>query len=987
MDNLGNNSNVNKRILVSRNHPSAFVVGGGNFVAAEVIKKLLESKTQVLAFDQMDRETRDNLAEAFRYNHFYFFGTDEGLSGEVLDRIDGEMSDSCYGFFFCNPWTSSADLKGFINLAAKFQNPKNDLGSTKVKCVFVSNIGLYKNKLDEELKKVKSLEVMFAKGMSDRKINGRVVRLAAVYGPKMTFDRRDPMCLMIEASLTDKLRDGGVSDEFSTRAIFVDRAVDLIIKSVLTGSTAMKIYDGALVHPLKVTELRQVLMDIDWSIQNKVEISKLSPWLTPNLEKTVRELNWSPEGEVLKDMKKTIEYFRKNPERIGSQKVESVKRQEGKAGKVESVMNAGTKSFWDDGQESVKPFGSAQGERQASSVKKEELNEETELDAKTGRGWGKWLGYLVLIMLVGFGLVYPMATFGIGVFRIGWNLSQTEKNLSEGEFKESVRSANAAAEGVGGIKKGFSPVDFMGKMGIFRVEVESVNRLIETIDDGVVAIRDASVGFEELSKVSSVISGENTADPATIYSDANVSLRSSRESLSKVALELKNIQLSGAVGLFRPQIERLQAMVMQYLLAVGKGEIATMVLPNMTGVGGGSRSYLVILQNNKNLRPSGGSIEALAKIDFNNGKIANVESKSSDELDEMTTPLAAPVDIHNDLGVVNWSIRDSSYDPDFAAFSRVVQLLYQRDTGTKVDGVVGVDYSAFNQIIAALKGVDTKNGVRVDGKVIGKEFFDKVSGNQVISNLLSETLNKMFFLDKVNWSELGTVIDEGLRFKDIQLFVDEKSSFAYIASQNWGGVMLRQPAIVVGEERDFLSVNDVVIATGSANIELSKKLNIQAMIGEDLGVSHKLKVEYLVKNINGQVSSIKSRARIYVPGGNKLDRVTIGGVDVTANFKTTSDFGRIVFSGLINLPIDQPTVMEVGYSSGVIRTENKELNYRLDIVKQAGSGESEVEWLLSFPESWKVTFLPPRALSSKSAVSMSDSLNADLTISVTVTKP
>lgn len=971
MDILDNNSNDNKRISVSRNHPSAFVVGAGNFVGSALIEKLLESKTQVLAFDRLNPVSRDNLAEAFKYKHFYFFGIDGGFSSESLQMIDGDLPSVGYAFFFVNEDTTTNDLKGFINLCVKFQNSVAVKDVRRIKCLFVSNIGLYKKELSAGLKRYKSLEVLFAKEVADNHLNGRVVRLAAVYGPKMNFDQEDPMVAMIGASLKGTLREGGVSDEFSTRAIYLDNAVDLLLKSMMYGSTAMKIYDGALVHPVKVTEVRHLLVDPESAGST---VTKLSPWLSPNLEKTVRELNWSPESDLSKSFHKTLEYFRKNPERVSLKKAavnEPVARV-----REERIENGKSKAkgFWDENE----VVETKVAKRVTSDLPGE----------STKKSWGSKIGYLVLIVLVGYGLIYPMVVFSLGVARIGWNLNQATEKLTQGEFGQAIQKSNEAVVAVEGIKKGISPLNLVSRVGIAKNEIETVSTLVDSTVDGVVAIRDANVGFYSLSQITGVISGENTADPIKIYSDANVSLRSSRDSLTKVSIELKNIKYDGLLFLVRGQIESLRAMVLEYSIGVSKGELASTILSKLTGVDGTEKSYLVLLQNNKILRPSGGAVEAVARIDFRNGKLENIQTQTVEELDSLGTPLAAPADVREDLGGINWSLRDASFEPDFAGNSKVVQLLYQRDTGKKVDGVIGMTVSSFNEMIAALKGVNTNNGqVRIDGKILGKDFFEVVTDSKIYSELLSQTLNKMFFLEDVNWAELGMVIENGLSDKNIQMFVDDKASFAYITSQNWGGVMPRAGELVVGQENDFLSINDTVIATGSANIELTKNIDIQTIISEDLGISHKLGATYLARNIDGSVSSVKSRVKIYVPGGNKLERVSMAGADVTKDFKTNSDYGRVVFSGLINIPIDQNIKLEVQYSAGVVKLDNGKLDYRMDIVKQAGSGSSDVEWKLTFPDGWKVAALPSRAISSRTEVSMSDILNADLTITTSLLKP
>lgn len=965
MENIANNSNDIKRISVSRNHPSAFVVGAGHFVGSFLIEKLLDKKIQVLAFDRLNRLSRDNLKEAFKYRHFYFFGLpEEGFAREALDVLEGEMPSLGYGFLFVGENTLEDDVRGFVNLAKRYGNRES---GGKIKCVMVSELGLYKKNLSAREKKLKNLEAIFAKGVADNHLNGRVVRLASVYGPRMDWNQTDPMVQMIRAALLGNLGDGGISDEFSTRAIDVHSAAQLVMKSVLTGSTAMKIYDGALVHPLKVAEVREVLMNVDWSIENGFRLTKLPPWLSPNLEKTVRELNWTPESNVLEDLRDTVEYFCRNPERI-----ENVTQKLEVQAVPEVKKQSNSKSFWSEGE--------------VEEVVSEKVKDRWKVDSHRA-GWGKKIGYFVLLLIVLYGLVYPLVLFGAGVVQIGWNMNKSKEYLAEGNYAKSSEYAYQAVLTVRGVKKGYKVIESVGRMGVLGSQINDLGVVIDDVSDGVEAIYDASEGFGVLSRVTGVISGELKDDPASIYQSANISLRSARENLTKVNMKLKSADFGSLSGLVGNRLEGLRALVLEYNLAVSKGEVASMILPGLTGVGGMDKSYLVVVQNNKNLRPSGGVIEAVARVDFSNGKLTNIDVSSSEELDGMAGPLPAPDAIRQYLNARNWSISDSSLEPDFANVGRVIETLYQRDKNKHVDGVIGVDIDAMGGLIAALRGVNTSAGEIRVWQSLDKDFFERMTDSKVYKEILSETLKKMFFLEKVNWSELGAVIDEGLTNKDIQIFVEDKSSFAYITSQNWAGVMLRQPELITGEDRDFLSVNNTVSATGSANINLKTLIRAKETIGEDLGISHKLVVGYQPQNINGTASSVKVRVRVYVPGGNKLDKVSVGVRDVLKDFKTESDYGRIVFSGVVELPVGVATDLVVDYSSGVAKFAEGSLGYRLDVIKQAGSGSSPFEWSLEFPGDWSVSKVPPRALSSKGSVSLKDSLESDLTVSVVLKKP
>jgi nucleoside-diphosphate-sugar epimerase len=85
-------------------------------------------------------------------------------------------------------------------------------------------------------------------------MNARVVRLAAVYGPRMHFRENDPMVRLLQVSLKGDLQKEQIDNDFSSRAVYIDDAVALLIKAILSGGTSHKIFDGSLLQPIKIAE-------------------------------------------------------------------------------------------------------------------------------------------------------------------------------------------------------------------------------------------------------------------------------------------------------------------------------------------------------------------------------------------------------------------------------------------------------------------------------------------------------------------------------------------------------------------------------------------------------------------------------------------------------------------------------------------------------------------------------------------------------------
>src|SRR3989338_9171501 len=107
----------------------------------------------------------------------------------------------------------------------------------------------------------------------------------------MDFKTQDPLIRLVAQALTGDLQKD-VTLEFSSRALYISDAIDLVIKTMLAGSTAQKIYDGVGTEPIKVSEIKQVLLDPVWYETRDFVPSPLPPWPTPNLEKTIKFLNW-----------------------------------------------------------------------------------------------------------------------------------------------------------------------------------------------------------------------------------------------------------------------------------------------------------------------------------------------------------------------------------------------------------------------------------------------------------------------------------------------------------------------------------------------------------------------------------------------------------------------------------------------------------------------------------------------------------------------
>ena len=93
-----------------------------------------------------------------------------------------------------------------------------------------------------------------------------------------------------------------------------------MIRTIFAGSTAQKIFDGVLLKPIKVEEIKLILLDPVWHESKDFTPMELPPWPTPNLDKTVKFLNWQPRHKLVSSLRQTLSYFKE--EEIGIPELE-----------------------------------------------------------------------------------------------------------------------------------------------------------------------------------------------------------------------------------------------------------------------------------------------------------------------------------------------------------------------------------------------------------------------------------------------------------------------------------------------------------------------------------------------------------------------------------------------------------------------------------------------------------------------------------------
>ena len=183
-------------------------------------------------------------------------------------------------------------------------------------------------------------------------------------------------------------------------------------------------------------------------------------------------------------------------------------------------------------------------------------------------------------------------------------------------------------------------------------------------------------------------------------SDSSVALDRARRRLDAV-------DPSGFVGALQTRFRDLQSKIDAAAEAMSVADRAVQVLPDMLGQDG-PKNYLVVMQNNAEIRASGGLAGAVALMHTNDGKISmvrEVAGSSFGEAPASVLPLAPAEQkiFGRNLGTF---FLDANLTPDFARSAALWKARWEQTQPEKVDGVVSLDAVTLSYLLKATGPVE-----------------------------------------------------------------------------------------------------------------------------------------------------------------------------------------------------------------------------------------------------------------------------------------
>ncbi len=322
------------------------------------------------------------------------------------------------------------------------------------------------------------------------------------------------------------------------------------------------------------------------------------------------------------------------------------------------------------------------------------------------------------------------------------------------------------------------------------------------------------------------------------YAAAEPELAAMSAQATTINAELHTIDATTLSPLLREPVRQLQAATT--LIAPALRMSAH--LPAILGVGE-TRTYLVLAQNNQELRATGGFLTSIGRVSLLDGRIVGIEFVDSYDpsINRTDLPLPkAPLPVQQHMGIGVMLLRDANWSPDFPTTAQIVRTIYNQQTGRSVDGVITIDLHAVELFVQALEPLKMA-GVEepLTGATVLKQltaFWAAPPGSDAtlqsgdaswwkqrkdfIPKLVDAVLSRIQH-GQFDYLRMLSTMQRALDTRAVQLWFANSDVQNELASVGWDGA-LRPP-----REGDYLAVVDTNFGYNKVNAAVEERVAYQ----------------------------------------------------------------------------------------------------------------------------------------------------------------
>lgn len=563
-------------------------------------------------------------------------------------------------------------------------------------------------------------------------------------------------------------------------------------------------------------------------------------------------------------------------------------------------------------------------------------------------------------------------------------LQSLDPKLAQSKFSDAEQQFRAAQQGLRSFRL---LADSFSTLIPAAAKVRSGNAVVQAGRD----IAEAGSTIADTLATLAAAKDHPETDFTQLVQSTQPAFASTESLLNDAVVQLAKVREQDIPEAQRPMFQNIASSLPQLSNAMKRLNAGWSFFTRVLGTKGTQR-FLVLFQNNLEVRPTGGFIGSVALLDVADGKITKLAVPGGGSYDykgQLNEKVIAPEPLH----IVNplWQLQDANWWPDFPTSAQKVMWFYEHSGGSTVDGVLAMTPDLMMNLLRITGPIDMAADY---GVVINADNFlptmlaaidsTDAKPKQIIADLVPKVLDTIFRTAPSDAFSLVSTFEHAASEKQLLFYFPDAQQEATVKDLGWAGELRTAP-------KDYLAVIDSNIGGGKTDGVIDETIFHDATIANDGHVDVTVKIQrthYGTENDPVTGARNIDYVRVYVPQGSVLQHVDgfekidpkrfqipdadavidpdiekVEGrpvVDELTGTRVTTEFGKTVFGNWIGIAPGESVTATITYRLPFRVVAQKSFwrtttgTYSALFQKQSGAKDRHLVTTLHYPSSYHI---------------------------------
>lgn len=384
--------------------------------------------------------------------------------------------------------------------------------------------------------------------------------------------------------------------------------------------------------------------------------------------------------------------------------------------------------------------------------------------------------------------------------------------------------------------------------------------------------------------------------------------------------------------------------------------------------------YLVLFQNDAEIRASGGFIGSLAVVEAHQGTVKPLYFETNiyklDDPFNARYPMEPPKPLKAAIGSRGWGLRDANFAARWPESAQTVLWFFDQETRTltgpkkdeitkalgsqiDLDGVIGTNLSAFLDILETIGPVELpqykmtvsrSNFFPLIQQYVERDYFidptNKVTNEPktILQDLFPLAMSKLQDLPRTTQYKLAAKL---LREKKVIIYVKDPGKQELLVDQGWAGDLQ-----VAADQRPKGPTDELAIIRSShggnkSSLDINPIYRYVVTSGSDNRLRAKLEIRFEHTGTGDWPSGVNHEyLRVLTPKGAQLVTASRNGQDVIRDLDQGEEAGRTAFGFWLHTQPQSSQSITLEY---ILDDRLKSKDYQLTLFRQPGGNDPDIQ--------------------------------------------